>query len=242
MQNRRAWDIAHGGACTFQLPPDPRIASIARSHLTDTMRQLVPNPELIDCGALAVSELATNAQCHADPRASNTRLELWIWALTCPAPQLIVSVFDGDREAFPERPNDGPLEEGGRGLAIVEAVTNRWGANLSRSRCSLIPTAGKSAWFALRLPEPWPWTDLVIAPAFAAQRLLLGLGSRGINAARHRDAIGRTRIRVDDLNILVEPRYFSWRGSNGAPARYPLIDLQEATEQVVRHLEERRRQ
>jgi anti-sigma regulatory factor (Ser/Thr protein kinase) len=235
----RAQDISNGGACTFQLPSDPSIAPKARYLLADRMRQLSMGQALIENGALAVSELATNARQHAGQPNTDKPIpmpELWIWARTLPTPELIVSVFDGRCDRLPEQANRDPMDESGRGLAIVAAAATTWGTHPSRSRHRLPAKTGKAVWFTLPLPQPWPGSDQIINPGFAAQKLLLCLGARGINATQRSDAKGISLIQVDDLNIWVEPKYFSWSNGTGAVIRHPLIDLQETAERIVHQL------
>ncbi|MFF4242624.1 ATP-binding protein [Actinomadura geliboluensis] len=107
-------DIPAGGACAFQLPGDRSAASHARSLVAATMRQLGFAPDPIEDARLAVSELATNALTHT---SSTTRPELWIWARTRPTPQLVVSVFDAHRDAWPIICGADLLDEHGKGLA-----------------------------------------------------------------------------------------------------------------------------
>ncbi|MGK5559156.1 ATP-binding protein [Actinomadura kijaniata] len=89
--------LTTGGFHAFTLPAARECASIARSALTIVMSQLdLPQP-LIDDGALAVSELASNSLLHAP----SCPYELWIWRHTVPEPELVVSVFDTDRTRLP---------------------------------------------------------------------------------------------------------------------------------------------
>ncbi|GAA1892340.1 ATP-binding protein [Actinomadura bangladeshensis] len=168
-------DIPAGGACAFQLPGDLSAASHARSLVAATMRQLGFNPDPIEDARLAVSELATNALTHA---SSTTRPELWIWARTRPTPQLVVSVFDAHRGAWPTIRGTDLLDEHGKGLTIVAALATDTGTHRTRSRLTASP--GKCVWFTLALPAPWSATTSVIAPIAAADRLTAALRSRGV--------------------------------------------------------------
>jgi anti-sigma regulatory factor (Ser/Thr protein kinase) len=89
-----------------------------------------------DVVELVVSELVTNAVRHA---RGPIRL-----CLTCDEHQLLGAVCDGD----PHLPAVGSDQidvdgEGGRGLALVEAVTHRWGTQIT--------STGKRVWFSLLL-------------------------------------------------------------------------------------------
>ncbi|MFG2245787.1 ATP-binding protein [Spirillospora sp. NPDC048823] len=220
-------DIPSGGACAFQLPRDPSCASQARSLLAATMHELNFTADAIEDAKLAASELATNAHTHA---SSTTRPELWVWARTHPAPELVVSVYDSHREIWPVSHESDLLNEHGKGLSIVAALSSNTGTNFTRSR--LTTSVGKSVWFTLPLPTGWPTANRVITSAAAASRLSEGLRARGIPATRRSDHNGISVINVGALNIWVEPDAFSWRSSQGY-THQPLIDLQEAAERIV---------
>jgi anti-sigma regulatory factor (Ser/Thr protein kinase) len=87
-----------------------------------------------DVTELVISELVTNAVRHA---RGPIRL-----CLTCDRGRLLGAVCDGD----PHPPAVGANQvddEGGRGLALVEAVTHRWGTHST--------STGKRVWFSLLL-------------------------------------------------------------------------------------------
>ncbi|MEU4827069.1 hypothetical protein AB0H37_34795 [Actinomadura sp. NPDC023710] len=109
--------IAAGGACAFPLPSDASTASQARSLLAATMHPLGFASDQIEDGELAVSELATNAYTYASSagRLTAAGQELWVWARTCPTPELVVSVFDAQRETWPIIRDAELLDEHGKG-------------------------------------------------------------------------------------------------------------------------------
>lgn len=88
--------------------------------------------ELTDIVALLVSEVATNALVHAEGDVQVrvvTRGDL-----------LRVEVAD-ESPLMPQPRAAGPMEEGGRGLALVESLATAWGVT---------PTdGGKVVWFEL---------------------------------------------------------------------------------------------
>ena len=89
---------------------------------------------LADDGALIVSELMANSVQHTECR--NVRV-----IVTRPAPDLVrVAVVDTSR-VLPARRSASDTDTDGRGLAIVEAVADRWGVDLLRW--------GKRAWAEL---------------------------------------------------------------------------------------------
>lgn len=85
--------------------------------------------------ALIVSELVGNAVRHS---ASDVRLRVDLDT------GLTLTVTDGSA-ALPHRRAAGPLDESGRGMAIIEAISEAWGSDVT-------PT-GKQVWARLRLPQ-----------------------------------------------------------------------------------------
>jgi anti-sigma regulatory factor (Ser/Thr protein kinase) len=98
--------------------------------------------ELADRALLAVSELMTNAVIHtASPILLTLRLT--------PDATLWVGVQDeSDRFVAPRRAAEDDIS--GRGLAIVEMLSDRWGVEIAPGR------SGKTVWFELGIPVPAP--------------------------------------------------------------------------------------
>jgi hypothetical protein len=248
----------HAGG-PWQLPSDATCALVARTTLTTAMTRLALPGELIADGALAVSELATNAYLHSQrggrlavsetfgntyahaaplhPYQPVTVPELWIWARTHPAPQLVVSVFDTNQQAMPKQADVDLMAENGRGLAMVDAVSADWGIRWSRSRLTPHPIPGKAVWFALPLHEPWSPEKQAIPPGHAAHQLQLTLAARGINGTRHSDDKGISIIQIPGIDIWVKPKSYLWRDPLGTYVSHPLLDLQETTENLIHHIE-----
>ncbi|MFG2867396.1 SpoIIE family protein phosphatase [Streptomyces sp. NPDC048338] len=89
--------------------------------------------ELSDSVELLISEVVTNAVRHAE-RPVSLRL-LWTDVLRC-------EVGD-DSPQLPRQRRARDTDEGGRGLAVVDALSSRWGA---------VPTyGGKAVWFEIDL-------------------------------------------------------------------------------------------
>ncbi len=102
------------------------VRRFVRDFLSDQPREIVDAAELMAC------ELATNCVRHA-----HTDFELAIRAQG----EIRVEVRDtNDGQPVPRSP--APLEPSGRGLLIVEAMSDTWGVTPS-------PT-GKTVWFVLR--------------------------------------------------------------------------------------------
>ncbi|MDQ6649443.1 MAG: ATP-binding protein [Actinomycetota bacterium] len=116
------------------LPALPESALAARRLATRTFRAWDIPADVADPAILLVSELVTNAVRHA---GSQVELVLERWADT-----LRASVSDTVR-TMPQVRRAGPTDEGGRGLALVEALSARWGV-VERK-------AGKQVWFEFRL-------------------------------------------------------------------------------------------
>ncbi|MEV5570837.1 ATP-binding protein [Spirillospora sp. NPDC052269] len=233
MLNSLSPDLIAGGHCSFPLPSDPSCASVTRSALTIVMNELGLPSDLIDDGALAVSELATNQLLHAP----GSTAELWTWIRTARSPHLVVAVFDTAREALPVRSDEYLLDEHGRGLAIVAALAASVGAHPSRSRLQADPVTGKAVWFTLPLPQPWLGTRLTPKPLRASQQLLLALRSRGLPAKHKIDDHGTTTVHLDRLRVDITRDVFLWCTDDGLPVRYPLLDLQDTVEAIIQQID-----
>lgn len=110
------------------LAPQPRSASVARAWVADTLGEWKCDA-LVDSVKLVVSELVGNVVRHAP-----SPLEL---TLSLDAARLRVSVTDsGPGRVEPARPST--LESGGRGLTLVERVSDRWGVDYAAK--------GKTVW------------------------------------------------------------------------------------------------
>jgi anti-sigma regulatory factor (Ser/Thr protein kinase) len=120
-----------------------RSASVgeARRFTTDALAGL--SGEVIDAAALMVSELATNALVHADADFEVT-IDITETAVS-------VEVTDAGRGVPTLRwPEDS--DPHGRGLHIVEQLSDRWG---TRAGSDGSDGAGKSVWFTIdRAPTP----------------------------------------------------------------------------------------
>ncbi len=95
----------------------------------DFTRRTLDHWALDDCGddALAVvTELATNAVLHALPTEEAEQAEVWL-RLTLRSAHLVCAVTDQSNNlpVFPHAQD--PLQEHGRGLLIVDALSEHWG-------------------------------------------------------------------------------------------------------------------
>ncbi|MFV8189420.1 MULTISPECIES: SpoIIE family protein phosphatase [unclassified Streptomyces] len=93
--------------------------------------------DLHDLGVLAASELVANSLQHGTPpmRLRLRRTDR----------RLIIEVTDGD-DHLPRRRQAEPVDESGRGIAIVATIASNWGSRRT-------PGGGKSVWCEFVLPK-----------------------------------------------------------------------------------------
>jgi anti-sigma regulatory factor (Ser/Thr protein kinase) len=239
-------NIQSGRCSAWTLPPDETCARTARVIITAALTALDLPGHTIDDAATMASELATNGLLHglrASAAPAEGPLELWLYHRTEPVAELVCKLFDPRRDGFPPpsvrvggvAPPD-PYAERGRGLAVVRALASRCGVHLTRSRLRPWALSGKAAWFSVTVPDmparPLPSTG---EAATCLHRLL---AERGISGIRRGDVPGVSVVSVRcGLTVWVRDG-FTWRDQYDACVRYPLADLVEAVEAVVRRHEE----
>jgi signal transduction histidine kinase/DNA-binding response OmpR family regulator/serine phosphatase RsbU (regulator of sigma subunit) len=131
----RAVDLELPPAEVVALPAEPVGVREARRVLGAALERWDVDRTLAADAALVVTELVTNAVLHGRGPI-DLRLRL--------APRhLVVEVQDGT-QVLPRRRRAGAEDEGGRGLQLVSALTERWGTRP-------LPE-GKAVWCLLRLP------------------------------------------------------------------------------------------
>lgn len=108
------WTVVHG----LDLPPTSSGVPAARDFVRGTLSEAGLHG-IADTAALLVSELATNAVLHA---RSDYRIEVLI-----AADSVRFTVFDSNPSTAFRRLNRIDAATG-RGLALVEAMSTRWGA------------------------------------------------------------------------------------------------------------------
>ncbi|MFM9588671.1 ATP-binding protein [Streptomyces scabiei] len=147
---------------TLSCPSLDTSPHIARDFVASVLRALGLDA-LVDAAALCTSELVTNACVHAKGGGSVLRLAVESFRVR-------VIVYDGDENPPVMRePTAGGWEEGGRGLHLVDALTEgHWGTSRGDGRSQ---PDGKAVWFDLKAPggrhERCPGAD---GPAVAAGR------------------------------------------------------------------------
>lgn len=123
-------------ARSTSLPSDPTTASVARTFVRAVLDEwhlaaLEPDASLV------ASELVTNGHCHG----GGSR---WM-RLSIKGDRLRIAVADRDRSRSPRRRTSSIDDDGGRGLAMVAAVADRWGTQKRRLR------SGKIVWCELKI-------------------------------------------------------------------------------------------
>jgi anti-sigma regulatory factor (Ser/Thr protein kinase) len=125
----------------FRLPAVRASVAEARQRVVAQLLEWGVGGETRDSAELVVSELVTNAVCHTNSETIDCELRLT-------GGRLHVEVADEGYTATEPRPGTGNVDgEGGRGLLLVEALSEEWGV---RSR---ITGQGHAVWAAL---PNWP--------------------------------------------------------------------------------------
>ncbi|MFI5863498.1 ATP-binding protein [Streptomyces sp. NPDC051546] len=145
--------------CVVELQALPLRIGQIRRIVSAQLRHWQLDP-LIDRAALGVTELLSNVHRHAQPdKTCTVEIELRLGRLTVSVydsdPRLPMLRHSGDRAAAADLATAGvtcpasgspvdALETSGRGLALVEALSEAWGAR-EQEDCP-----GKVVWFSLR--------------------------------------------------------------------------------------------
>jgi len=120
---------------TFEAAPTS--AAEARSFVADVLRDFGLTALVADA-VLVVSELATNAVRHAQTAFSVT--------VDCRTGGALLTLRDGSPH-HPLPVTAGQLDEAGRGLALVQLLSNDWGVSTQ-------PDGGKLVWAHLGTAVP----------------------------------------------------------------------------------------
>ncbi|SDO25144.1 Anti-sigma regulatory factor (Ser/Thr protein kinase) [Actinacidiphila guanduensis] len=128
--------------CALELEAHPYRIQQIRRIVSAQLRYWRLDP-LIDAAASGISELLANVHRHAKPDKQCAV------KLTMAPDRLTVAVADHDVRLPYLQPTE-PTATTGRGLAMVEAMSDSWGTDL------LPDEGGKVVWFVLRRPVPVP--------------------------------------------------------------------------------------
>lgn len=109
------------GVAPLRLDPTLDAAARARRYVEDFCA-LSPHKQACDVAVLLVSELVVNAVRHA-----GTPLQVHVLDV---GDALRLSVTDYSRD-MPQPRDAGLLDEGGRGLMLVELMSRRWGIEMT---------------------------------------------------------------------------------------------------------------
>lgn len=124
-------DWADPPARLMTVPSVPASVARIRHFAADACRDAGAGAAC-DTVALLVSEIATNALVHG---SGEVRVSVWA------SPGVVRVEVDDDGAGLPVRRQADPDAEGGRGLALVEALSTGWGVQPGET--------GKTVWFEL---------------------------------------------------------------------------------------------
>ncbi len=122
----------------WDLPSEPEFIAKARTMVRETLGSWGLRTEIGDV-ELIVSELYTNAVVHGGPHITLT--------LRLAGPILSGAITDHSASA-PALVRADAFAEHGRGLAIVDALADRWGIAPKTEE------SGKTVWFVIRSGRP----------------------------------------------------------------------------------------
>jgi len=126
------------------LPCDPASVAVARRRITADLGAAGVFETAIGDAALVVSELLSNAILHARP--VHGRWLQVVWIVDSGSVRIAVSDGGGPTRPHAERPSLSSL--GGRGLGIVDHLSDRWGVRAERR--------GTTVWAVVPAPCPQP--------------------------------------------------------------------------------------
>jgi anti-sigma regulatory factor (Ser/Thr protein kinase) len=124
------------------LPCAPASVSVARRRLSADLAAAGVFGQAVGDAALVVSELLSNAIKHAWP-LPGAKLQV-TWLMEHGSVEVAVSDGGGPTRPRPSRPPVSSL--GGRGLGIVEQLSNDWGIRTD--------DVGQTVWAKLPAPSP----------------------------------------------------------------------------------------
>jgi two-component sensor histidine kinase len=131
-------------ASDLLLPFVAASVGVARRRLVSDLIQAGVRGSVVTDAALVLSELLSNALCHAAPLpGAGLRVA---WCLD--AGSVRVSVTDGGGQTVPELGKPDPSTTGGRGLRIVERLCLGWGTRRD--------DRGTTVWAEVPVPQLTP--------------------------------------------------------------------------------------
>ncbi|MFF7388384.1 ATP-binding protein [Streptomyces scabiei] len=107
---------------SFRIPKRQRHVPEARAHVRRILADWALDGELAHDVATVATELVTNAVRHC--RVTLAEVEVVVSVRGC---GLLVEVSDPDKGKVPTQRGGDAEREGGRGLVLVDALSERWG-------------------------------------------------------------------------------------------------------------------
>lgn len=170
--------------------------------------------ELSEAAQLCVSELVTNVIKHVGPGTPTTL------TVCMSGTRLRIEVHDPDPRALPTLTDATSDAEAGRGLALIDAVADRWGVDLAPGR--------KATWCELR-------TSLTKAdghtpgPRVARAANVLGLYARGMQLPTgSQGRLWTTAVGETAIHVIAD--LLHWLGAHG-------LDPDEVLERAQTHFQ-----
>ncbi|MFC9059439.1 ATP-binding protein [Streptomyces sp. NPDC057074] len=135
-------------------------------------------PELTDAAELCAGELVANVIKHVGPGTPSTLVA------SLGGSHLRIEVRDPDARALPTLTRASPDAEAGRGMALVDAVSDRWGVELAGDH--------KVTWCEFRTDAAWAARERTPTPRLARAVDVLSLyGGSGHTCAQRSMDQGR---------------------------------------------------
>ncbi|MFI9772561.1 ATP-binding protein [Streptomyces sp. NPDC052415] len=202
---RRPWDLAF----TAEPAEVAALRRVMRLHLG-----VWGLHDTVDQAQLCVSELVTNVITHTG-RGTPATL-----AVSMSGTYLRIEVHDPDTRALPTLLDAAPEAEGGRGMALVNAVADRWGVQLRPDR--------KVTWCELATGLSTP-NGHVESPGVSRAEALLGVYTsvkRPPRSAVHHLSAGQ----AEDVAIVAIADFLHWLRVHG-------YDVDDALDRAQTHFE-----
>ncbi|MGW6458941.1 ATP-binding protein [Streptomyces sp. NPDC055078] len=139
-------DVSPGGFAACGLDGKLRNAPQARRFVAATLDGWALRGMVPDAG-LVVSELVTNAVQHALVPGAPDAGEYPVWLGIFRQPDAVVCAVTDPSSTPPEPRDAAACAQGGRGLALISALSRSWS-------WSLTPPRGKTVWASLPLQSP----------------------------------------------------------------------------------------
>jgi anti-sigma regulatory factor (Ser/Thr protein kinase) len=160
---------------------------------------------LVDVAQLCVSELVSNVVTHVGLGTPGSL------AVSVNGAYLRIEVHDPDTRALPTLVTADVDAEGGRGMALVETLTDRWGVQLHEDR--------KVTWCELATGLTPP-TDYTVDPSVARAEALLDMyATLRPPTCRYEPGLGRVGRTVAEESVIdVITDFLRWLRAHGCDA------------------------